>query len=102
MVLFFVELLLFALRKVTVMGRHISFLLVLDVLLPILQMRRLTWSQRTIPDAIGDAILLVRLPAINLVNARMSRVDLPRPRPGSILSLSRGGTKRKKTTHCQD
>lgn len=104
MVLFPVELLLLALGQVTIVGSHIGLLLVLDVLFFIFQMRSLSRRQRAVLDAVRDAILLIRLAAIDFVDPGMTRIDLPRSRAGSvaILGLSRGGANKHQTTHCQD
>jgi len=93
-VLLTVELVLLGLGEVPVVRSHISFLLVLDVLFAILQMRSLTGRERAVLYAVGDAILLIRLAAIDFVDAGMTRIDLTRPRAGrvAILSLSSGGS----------
>lgn len=103
-VLFPVELSLLAFGQVTIMSGHIGFLLVLDMLLPIFHARCLSRRHGTVLDTICDAVLLVRLPRIDFVDTRMTRVDLTRSRAGcvAVLGLSRGGANQHKTTRCQD
>ncbi len=88
MVLFFVELFLFAVSQVTIVSGHIRLLLVLDMLFAVFQARSLSRGKLAVLDAIRDAVLLVRLAGINFVDARMSRIDLPRPAPEALLFLS--------------
>jgi hypothetical protein len=104
MVLFLVELLLFALGQVTVVGGHIPLLLVLDVLFLPFHVRGLSRGHGAVLDAVGDAVLLILLAAIDFIDARMPRIDLPRSRTGCVvvLSLSSGGANKHETTHCQD
>lgn len=103
-VLFPVELFLLALGQMTVVSRHIGLLLVLDILFAIFQARSLAGRQRTVFHAIRDPVLLVRLAAINFVDARMTWINLARARAGrvAVLGLSSGGTNQHQTTHCQD
>ena len=91
MVLLLVELPLFALGQVTIVGGHISFLLVLDVLLLPFHVRGLPRRHSAVLDAVGDAVLLILFASVNFVNARMARIVLPRSRAVAVLGLSRGG-----------
>lgn len=99
-----VELPLFALGQVTIVGGHVSLLLVLDMLFLLFHVRSLSRSHGAVLDAVRDAVLLILLAFIHFVDAGMSRIDLSRSRAGcvAVLGLSRGGTKRYETTHCQD
>ncbi len=103
-VLFFVELLLLGFGQVTIVSGHVGFFLVVDVLLAIFQMRSLPRGQSTVLFAIGDAILLVLLAAIDLVNARMTGIDLSRACAGcvAVLGMSRGDANKHKASHCKD
>ena len=103
-VLFLVELFLLALGQVTVVSRHIGFLLVLDVLFTVFHARRLSRRHGSVLDSIRDAVLLILLAGIDFVDARMTRIDLPRSRAGSVavLGLSSGGANQHETPHCQD
>jgi len=103
-VLFAVELPLLGLGEVAIVGGHIRFLLVLDVLFFVFQIRSLSRRERAVLDAVRDAVLLVRLAGVNFVHAGMTRIDLPRSRAGcvAVLGLSSGGANRQQTTHCQD
>ena len=66
-VLLLVELPLLTLGQVTVMSSHVSLLLVLDVLLPILNPRGLARCQGTVLDTIRDPVLLIGLASICLL-----------------------------------
>jgi len=99
-----IELPLLALGQMTIVGGHISFLLVLDVLFLSFHVRSLSRRHGAVLDAVGDAVLLILLAPIDFVDARMARIDLPRSRAGcvAILGLSSGGANEQETTHCQD
>src|ERR1039457_242150 len=79
-VLFLVELFLLALGQVTIVGSHISLFLVLGLLFTVFQVCSLSRRQRAVLLAIRDAVLLILLAGIDFVNARMTRIDLPRSR----------------------
>jgi hypothetical protein len=104
MVLFLVELFLFALGQVTIVGGHISLLLVLDMLFLPFHVRSLPRRHASVLDAVRDAVLLILFAGIDFVDAGMTRIDLPRSRAGcvAVLGLSRGGADKHETTHCQD
>ena len=103
-VLLLVELFLFGLGQVTIVGGHIRLLLVLDFLFFVLEMRSLSWRERAVLDTVCDAVLLIRLAGIDFIDARMSRIDLPWSRAGcvAVLGLSSGGANKHQTTHCED
>ncbi len=103
-VLFPVELFLLAFGQMTIVSGHIGLLLVLDILFAIFQARSLARRKGTVLHAIRDPVLLVRLAAIDFVNARMTGIDLAWSRAGwvAVLGLSSGGTNNHQTTHCQD
>jgi len=103
-ILFPVELFLFGLGQVTIVGRHISLLLVFDMLFALFHARSLSWSHGAVLDSVRDAVLLILLALIYFVDAGMTRIDLPRPRAGcvAVLGLRRGGADKHETTHCQD
>jgi len=86
----------------TVVGGHIGLLLVLDILFAILQARSLARRQRSVLHAIRNPVLLVRLAAIDFVDARMTGIGLARQRSVAVLSLRRGATNKHQTTHCPD
>jgi len=103
LILFLVELLLLRLGQVTVVGSHISLLLVLGLLFAIFQVRRLSWRQGAVLLAVGDAVLLILLAGVDFVDARMIGIDHASSRTGGVvLSLSSGGADRDQTTHCQN
>jgi len=86
-----VNLPLLALGQVAIVSSHVSFLLVVDMLFAIFQMRSLARRQRTVLFSVRNAILLILLAAIHLVDARMSRIVLPRSGAGCVvLGLSSG------------
>ena len=97
-VLALVETLLLSLGQVTVVSRHVSFLLVLNALFALFQMRSLFWRELASLGAIRDALLLIGFAAIDLIDARMTRIDLSR----TSLWLSRGGANKHQTTYCQN
>src|SRR5271168_123732 len=92
LVLFLVELLLVGLCEVTVVGGHISLLLVLDFLFFVFQARSLSRRQGSVLLAVGDAVLLILLAGIHFVDAGMIRIDYSRSRAGcvAVLGLSSG------------
>ena len=103
-VLFRVEADLLGLGQVTAVRGHVSLLLVLNVLFAFFQMRSLFWREFVVLDAIRDALLLIRLAAIDLVDAGMTGIDFPRTSAGclAVLGLSRGGANKHQTPHCHD
>jgi hypothetical protein len=88
-----VELSLFALGQMTIVSSHVSFLLVINMLFAIFQMRGLPGRERTVLFPVRDAILLILLAAIHFVNTRMARIILPRSGAGCVvLGLSSGAS----------
>src|ERR1700678_4339423 len=102
LILFLIELSLLLLGQVAIVGGHIPFFLVVDMLLFSLHVRSLPRRHGAVLDAIGDAVLLILLAAVHFVDARMIRIDYPRSRAGcvAVLGLSRGGSDKHQTTHC--
>ena len=86
-ILALVEMLLLSLGQMTIVSGHVFLFLVLNALFALFQMRSLFWRELAILDAISNALLLIRLATVNLVHARMTRIDLSR----TGLRLSRGG-----------
>jgi len=76
MVLLSVELALFALGQVTVMGGHIPLLLIVDVLFLPFHVRGLSGRHGAILNAAGNAVLLILLAAVDFVDARMTGIGL--------------------------
>lgn len=74
-ILFPVQLLLFALGQVAVVGSHIGLLLILDMLFAIFDARRLAGRHGSVRNAIGDAVLLILLAGIDFVDPRMTWID---------------------------
>jgi hypothetical protein len=103
-VLLSVELALFALGQVTVVGGHIPLFLIVDVLFLPFHVRGLSRRHGAVLDAIGDAVLLILLAAVHFVDARMTGIDYAWSRAGcvAVLGLSSGGANQHETTHCQD
>ncbi len=97
-VLSLVETVLLSLSQMSVVSGHISLLRIFNFLLTVFNTRSLSRCERAVLDAIRDAVLLVRLAAIDLVDARMTGIDLSR----TGLRLSRGGANKHQTTRCQD
>src|SRR5579862_5640650 len=97
-VLAVVEVFLLSLGQMSVVSGHVPLLRILNLLFAVFQTRSLSGRERAILNAIGDAVLLIGFAAIDLVHARMARIDLSR----TGLRLSRGGANEHQTTHCQD
>ncbi len=73
-----VELALVLLGEMTVIFRHVFLFVVLQTLFTVFQTRRLSGRELAVLNAVGDAVLLTGLAAVDLVHARMTRIDLPR------------------------
>src|SRR5579864_639536 len=103
-VLFPVKLPLFRLGKVAIVLGHIGLLLVFDALFTALQMRSLPRSELAILNATGDALLLCSFAGIDMVDARMSRIDMSGScaRSLAVLGLSSGGSDQHQATGGQD
>ena len=97
-ILTLVEASLFGLGQVTAMPGHISLLLILNALFALFQMRGLPRRQLTVLYAAGDALLLVGLAAIHLVDARMAGINSPR----TGLWLCSSGPNKHQTTRRQN
>jgi len=93
-----VEMLLLSLGQMTIVSGHVFLFLMLNALFALFQMRSLSGRELAILDAVRDALLLIGLAAIHLVDARMARIDLSR----TGLRLSRGGANRHQATCCQN
>src|SRR5271165_1154341 len=87
---FAVELALVLLGQVSVVLGHVRLFVVLQALFAALQVRGLSRRQLVVLHAIGDAVLLVLFPLVDLVDARMAGIDLARTGAGSVLRLSSG------------
>ena len=93
-----VEMILLSLRQVPVILGHVALLLVLNALFAPFQMRSLSRRQLTVLYAVRNAILLVGFAAIDLVHARMARIDLSR----TGLRLCSSGPNKHQTTRRQN
>src|SRR5215469_3446975 len=69
-----VQLTLILLGQVTAVGGHVFFLVVLEALLAALQARCLSRCQLAVLDPVGNPVLLVLLPLIDLVHPRRSPI----------------------------
>ena len=97
-----VELALILFRQMAIVFGHIFLLVILQALLALFEMRGLSGLQLAILNSIGDSILLIRFAAIDLVDARMTGIDLPGSGARSVGLLRSGGTDEHQTTHCKD
>ncbi len=99
-----VELALVLLGEVAVVLRHVLLLIVLEALFAAFETARLALGQLAALFALSDAGLLAGLATVDLIDARMTRIDLSRAGAGCVagLSLSSGGSGNHQTTHCQD
>jgi len=89
MIGFAIELALVLLGEMTVVLGHESLLVILQAFFATLQPARLCGRELAILDAVCDSFLLIGFTAIDLVDARMSRIDLSRSSARSVSSLSR-------------
>ncbi len=87
---FTIELTLMLLGEVALVLRHVFFLIILETLFSTFETARLSGSELTVLDAIGNAILLKGFATVDLVDARMTRINLTRTSAGDVLGLSRG------------
>jgi len=102
MVGFLIELALVFLRQVAVVFGHVFLLVILQPLLALFKMRSLSRSQLAILHAIGDAVLLIGLALVDLIDPRMSGIDLIWSGARSVGLLRSGGTDEHQTTHCKN
>lgn len=99
---FAVQLALILLRQMAVVLRHVSFFIVLQALLAMLQAARFPGRELAALHTVGNPLLLVCLPMIDLVDARMPRIDLACTGSGRVGILGSGGPHRHETTHCKN
>ncbi len=87
---FVVELTLVLLGEMAVVFRHVSFLIVLQALLAMLETGRLSGPELPILYAVGDAVLLPGFTPVDLIHTRMAGINVSRAGARSVLGLSRG------------
>ncbi len=97
-VLSLVEVLLLSLGQMSVVRGHVFLFGLLNVRFAFFDTRSLSRRERAVLHAIGDSVLLVRLAAIDLVDARMTWIDLSR----TSLRLCSSGPNKHQTTRCQN
>ncbi len=89
---FMVELVLILLGEMAVVSSHITFFVVLQALLAVLQAGGLSRLQLSVLNSVGDPILLIGFASVDLIHARMAGVDLARTGAGRVaLRLSSSG-----------
>jgi hypothetical protein len=99
---FFVEMALVLLGQVPVVLGHVTLFVVLQALLAAFEAGGLSRSELVIFDAVRDAVLLIGFSAVDLVDTRMSGIDLSGAGSGRIvLGLSRGRSDDHQTADCQ-
>ena len=96
-----IELVLILLGQMAIVLRHVPLFVVLQALFAMFETSGLSGRQLTILDSVGDAILLIRFAAVDLIHARMSRIHLIRARAGRVLGLSRSRSGNHQTSYCQ-
>ena len=97
-----VELALVGLGEMAVVLGHVLLFVVLQALLTFFQVCGLARGQLTALDPVGNPVLLAGFAAIDLVDPRMSGIDLVCARTGSVAVLRSRGSDEHQTTDCQD
>ena len=97
-----VQLTLFRLCEVPVVFRHVFPLGSLQASFPLLQSAGFLRTQRSVPDAIGDAILLPALAAVHLIHTRMAGIDRTSSgaRRASSCGLGKNGASQYQASEC--
>src|ERR1700674_4179836 len=94
---------LLGLGEVAVVLRHVLLFVVLHAGLALLEMRCLLRIQFPALHAVANTPLLVLLPSVHFIDARMAGIDNARARSrSSSCGLSRGGASEHKSPDCQD
>ena len=100
---FMIQLPLIFLGEVPVVGSHVLLFVVLQPLLASFEVSRLSRRQSSTLYTVGDPVLLVLFPPVDLIDARVPRIILPRTCAGSVavLGLSSSRSHNDQTAHCQ-
>ena len=93
---------LFRFGQMSVVRCHVFLLAVLHAGFAVFQIAGLLRAQRTILDAVGNAILLVGLATVYLIDPRMAGVDNARSGTRGGCGLGNGGAGEYQASDCQD
>ena len=99
---FAVELALVGLGEMAVVLGHVFLFVVLQMLLTFFQVRGLPRGQLTVLNPVGNPVLLASFAAIDLVDPRVSGIDLVCARAGSVAVLRSRRSDEHQTADCQD
>src|SRR5215467_2777820 len=99
---FAIQLALVLFGQVAVVLDHVLLLLILQSLFATLQPLCFSGSKSAAFHTIGDAVLLVLFPLVDLVDARMSRIEDPGTRTRSIVLLGNCRCDEDQTTEGED
>jgi len=98
-----IQMALFGLCQMAVVLRHVSLLLLLHAGVTALQIGSFLRTQRSVVDAVGDPLLLIRLASGHFIYARVTRIDDTwSSARGCGCSLSSGGADDHQPPYCKD
>ena len=89
-VLSLVEVLLLSLGQMSVVSGHVLLFGLLNVRFALFNMCSLSRRELAVLNPVGDALLLIGLTAVDLVDARMTRIDLSRSTSPMVITGSSG------------
>jgi hypothetical protein len=95
---FAIEMALVLLGQMAVVLRHVFLFIVLQALFTALQAPGFSRSKLATLNAVGDAVLLVRFALINLIDPRMTGIDLAGSGARGVVFV-RSGSGKHQTTH---
>jgi len=93
---------LFRFGQMSVVRCHVSLLAVLHAGFAVFQIAGLLRAQRTILDAVGNAILLVGFATVYLIDPRMAGINDARSGARGGCGLGNGGGGEYQASDCQD
>src|SRR5579872_4036376 len=96
---FAIELALVLLREMAVVLRHVALLVILKALFTSFEARGLSGPELSVLYAVSDALLLPSFTAVDLVDTRVSGIDLACTSAGRVGVLSNGRPERNQATH---
>jgi hypothetical protein len=96
-----IQLALFGFGQMAVVLRHVSLLLLLHAGVTALQIGGFLWTQRSVLDAIGDPLLLIRFALVHFIYPRMTGIDDTWSGAGGC-GLGSSGADEYQPSYCQD
>ena len=98
-----IQVALLGLGEMAIVLRHVFLLGLLQIGFAVLEICTLLRIQLAVFDAISDALLLASFATIDLIDARMARIDHARAGAGRVAGcgLSSSGTSDHQSTDCQ-